>query len=116
MKAFAILMLMNQHHFATKQTRELYETLSRKGLKVIEEYSDGHKHVDIAIPQARIYIEVDGLQHFTDPAQIERDFKRDHYSDGDDFDTIHIPNLILEHHLEGVSEAIKSVALSRISQ
>lgn len=106
---------MNQGHFSTKQTHELYESLLRKGLRAIEEYSDGHKHVDIAIPQARIYIEVDGLQHFTDPAQIERDFKRDHYSDGDDYDTIHIPNLILEHHLGEVVEAIYNVANARIS-
>jgi hypothetical protein len=35
-----------------------------------------------------------GLYHYTDPKQIKADFKRDHYSDGDDFYTIRIPFVV----------------------
>ena len=56
------------------------------------EHWDNHKHIEIAILDAKIYIEVDGLQHYTDPEEIKRDFKRNHFSDGDDFKTIHIQN------------------------
>ena len=97
---------MNKKVIITPQTRELFNSLITRGIKAELEYSDGHKHVDIAILDARIYIEVDGLQHFTNPDEIERDFKRNHYSDGDDFDTFHISNFVLEHHLEKIADAI----------
>lgn len=93
----------------TPQTRELYEALVTKGVFARLEYTDGHKHVDIAILNARMFIEVDGLHHFIDSHQIIRDFKRDHFSDGDDFATLRIPNIVLEHHLQEVVDAIVEV-------
>jgi very-short-patch-repair endonuclease len=105
----------NQITFTTKHTQELHDALKNKGINAILEYHDGHKHVDLAIIEARIFIEVDGLHHFTDPNQIIRDFDRDHFSDGDDFDTIHIPNIIIEHHLEEVAKAITDVVKSRLN-
>ena len=108
---------MNQDgpkRFMTDQARELYELLKQGGINAESEYSDGHKHVDIAIRDAHIYIEVDGLHHFTDPAHIEADFKRSHYSDKGNFDTIHIPNLIIEHHLQEVADAIIQVVNKRL--
>jgi very-short-patch-repair endonuclease len=101
--------------YVTEQTKRLHEALGKLGIDSIVEYNDGHKHVDIAIVSARIFIEVDGLHHFTDPKQIEADFKRNHYSDGDDFDTIHIPNIIIQHHCDEVAAAIAKVISSRQS-
>jgi ABC-type lipoprotein release transport system permease subunit len=60
------------------------------------------------------FIEVDGIHHLTDPEQIIRDFKRDHFSDGDDFDTIHIPNELLKTHLEQIADAITTVVHKRL--
>jgi len=102
-------------HVMTDQARELYELLKQRGINAESEYSDGHKHVDIAIRDAHIFIEVDGLQHFTDPEQIESDFKRTHFSEGDDFDTIHVPNLIIEKHLQEVADAIVEVVKKRLT-
>lgn len=73
------------------------------------EYSDGHKTVDIAILNPRIYIEVDGLQHFTNPEQIMRDFKRSHFSDGDDFNTFYVTNQIIDRYLDEVVDALVKV-------
>jgi len=104
-----------QKPFVTKYTQALADALTSNGMNVTVEYTDGHKTVDIAILDAKLFIEVDGLQHFTNSEQIERDFKRDHYSDGDDFATIRIPNIVLEHHLDEVADAIVQVVKIRLN-
>jgi len=101
-------------HKPTRQENDLYKALIDKGVKAEQGYWDGHKHVDIAILDAHIYIEVDGNQHFTDPIQIERDFKRYHYSDGDDFNTFYVPNNVIEEHLDEVANALYKVVEGRI--
>jgi very-short-patch-repair endonuclease len=94
---------------STKQAKQLFEALIERGISAEIEYWDGHKHIDIAIPDAHIYIEVDGLNHLTDPKKIIQDFKRDHFSDGDDFHTLHIPNNIVEKHIDEIADAIARV-------
>ena len=93
----------------TQQARLLYEALCKKGVNAVLEYSDGHKTVDIAILPAHLYIEVDGLRHFTNPEQIIRDFKRNHYSDGDDFSTFYVTNQIIDKYLNQVVDALVRV-------
>ena len=93
----------------TKQALMLIDALKKREVHVEAEHSDGHKHVDIYIPDARIYIEVDGLQHYTEPAQIIADIKRTHYSDADKFATIHITNQLIETHVEEIADAIARV-------
>lgn len=100
---------MQPHKYASKQAQMLYDALCKRGLKVELEYSDGHKTVDLAILDPRIFIEVDGIQHFTNPEQILRDFKRYHYSDGDDFNTFYVTNQIIDNHLEEVANALAKV-------
>jgi len=95
--------------YVSKQAQMLYDALCKRGLKVELEYSDGHKTVDLAILEPRIYIEVDGIQHFTNPEQILRDFKRYHFSDGDDFNTFYVTNQIIDNHLDQVADALVKV-------
>jgi len=97
----------------TKQVYELAGALQKRGVEVVLEHSDGHKHVDISILSAKIFIEVDGMHHLIDPEQIIQDFKRDHFSDGDDFDTIRIPNELLKTHLDQIADAIAKVVEKR---
>ena len=99
--------------FATKSTKKLYKALKDCGIKSILEFWDGYKHIDIYIPDAKVYIEVDGLQHYTSPTQIIKDFNRDHYSNVDKIDTLHIPNEMLENHLEKIAKAIMGVVKRR---
>lgn len=98
------------------QVQLLAEALKKRGLHPEVEYWDGHKHVDIALIQAKMFIEVDGIQHLIDPEQIIRDVKRDHFSDGDDYGTIHIPNLVISHYLENFADAITEVAQRRMKK
>src|SRR5689334_3065616 len=76
----------------TKEAIALKEALEKLGIRVLAEVDDGHKHIDLAIPSARINIEVDGGYHLTNPYQILADLKRSHYSDDLGYDTIHISN------------------------
>lgn len=93
----------------TEQSKMLHSALVGAGIEAKLECWDGHKHVDICIPSSKIYIEVDGIQHFTNPDQMARDFIRDHYSDDDGFSTLHIPNVVVETDLLKVVKAIKKV-------
>lgn len=102
-------MQLQQEKFASKQARMLYDALCEKGIDAELEYWDGHKTVDIAILNPRIYIEVDGIQHFTNAEQILRDFRRYHFSDGDDFNTFYVTNQIIDHHLVDVVTALVKV-------
>lgn len=107
-------MAQERTYLFTKQAKLLYDALIKKGISAESEYWDGHKHVDIIISSANIVIEVDGLHHFTDPKQIEADFKRSHYSDlKKRFDTIHIPNLAIEKHLDKIVSAIVKIVKKR---
>ena len=61
----------------TPEAKELFDKLVSEGIFAELEYWDGHKHVDIHIPSAKPYIEVDGIQHFTNPSQNASDFPKD---------------------------------------
>jgi len=91
----------------------LFDALTTAGIYAELEYWDGHKHVDMRIPDAYLYIEVDGLQHFTQPKQIAGDFLRDHYSDKDGYSTLRIPNAVVEVHLAKVVRAVLEVVSER---
>ena len=104
-------MEQNNGKSASASARLLYEALKTRNIDAILEYNDGHKTVDIAVLDAKLFIEVDGLQHFTNPEQIMRDFKRSHYSDGDDFRTFYVTNQIIERYLDQVADALAKVVV-----
>jgi very-short-patch-repair endonuclease len=94
--------------------RKLHSALIQRGLNVEIEKWDSHKHIDLSIDSAGLNIEIDGDAHYTDPDTILRDLRRDYYSTEDDFDTIHIPNVAIENHLDEVADALTKVVISRI--
>ncbi len=99
---------------STKQTLKLAEELNKRGIKTQLEYWDGHKHVDIFLPDVPMNIEVNGLQHYTNPLQIIFDFNRVYYSDQSKCHTLSITNQLIETHLEKIANAIKEVAKKSI--
>ena len=113
---------MNQRNFSyeqpksaiiTPQAVELSEALNYRGIRNEREHDDGHKHVDIYIPEANLYIEIDGKYHLTDPNHLFRDLRRDACSHKDGIDTIRIPNFYVENHLDEVANAIAEVVRKR---
>ena len=106
-------MKQSEEKFVSSHAKLLYDALIKKGVNAQSEYWDGHKTIDIAILETKLFIEVDDLRHFTDPEQIIRDFKRNHYSDGDDFRTFYVTNQIIDKFLDQVADAIVKVVEMR---
>ena len=98
----------------TPEAKALSRALQEYGLRVLVEVGDGYKHVDLALPDARINIEVDGTQHLANPDQILRDLARSHYSDLLGYDTLHVPNQAIRENLDNIARAIAEAAIIRI--
>lgn len=90
----------------TDEEKILTKELNDLGIETRSQHWDGHKHVDIFIPAGKIYIEIDGPQHYTSVKQILSDFQRDHYSDDDGFHTLRIPSEAIHEHSKTIAKAI----------
>jgi very-short-patch-repair endonuclease len=100
---------MQQKQKLTVCEQRLFDALVVRGVPVKALHNDGHKTVDMAILPARLYIEVDNLDHFTKADQIIRDIKRGHFSDGDDYRTFYVTNQIIENYCDEVAGALAEV-------
>jgi len=93
----------------TPQAIILSEALRYRGIRNELEHDDGHKHVDIYIPSAKLNLEVDGKYHLTDPEQWFCDLKRDLHSHNEGKSTIHIPNHYVDTDLDRLANVIAEV-------
>jgi len=100
-------------HQGTPSQRKLYEALTQRGIECEYEAYDGFKHIDIAIPKARIYIEIDEDHHITDPMQLDTDLWRDEYSSKDGYRTIHYSNKQITENLPAIADALAEVIKNR---
>jgi very-short-patch-repair endonuclease len=80
---------------ATPESKKLYEILVKLGFNAKLELYDGHKHIDIAIPDKKINIEVDGKQHHN-LKQALADLKRTYHSFKKNYVTLRIPNILVQ--------------------
>lgn len=86
---------------STLQVLALYEELIKQNIPAKVEYYDGHKHIDIRIEDARLDIEVDGMQHYTNENQGMADLKRTYFSyKKAHYYTLRIPNKLIDSKLE----------------
>ena len=95
---------------STPEATKLKEALEGLGIRILSEHWDGHKHIDLSIPDAHINIEIDGPKHLTDPYQILADLNRSHYSDDLGYHTLHIHNEEINTNLEKIAVAIAEAA------
>ena len=79
----------------TPEEEKLGNILKGLGWNVRHQQYDGHKTIDIAIPEAIMNIEVDGSQHNLNARQALSDQQRDYYSEQKGFKTIRVPNSLL---------------------
>jgi very-short-patch-repair endonuclease len=105
--------IIKKHKTPTAEATALKNALEELGLIVEEEVDDGHKTIDLSIPEARIDIEVDGLHHLTNPNQILSDLSRGHFSHKDGFATMHIQNEMIRRHLKPIAEALAEASKIR---
>jgi len=94
---------------STPEALKLYETLIKMSVPAKLEKWDKHKHIDIAIPSARVNIEVDGMQHSFDPKQALADLKRTFYSFKRGYVTLRIPNKLITENLYDTAKYIKKL-------
>jgi very-short-patch-repair endonuclease len=101
-----MLEIVNKTKVPTAEAQLLKKALEQNGIQVYKELNDGHKTIDLAIPRARLNVEVDGIQHLTDPKQILADLNRGYYSHKNGYSTMHIPNEMIHRHLNEISAAL----------
>ncbi len=79
----------------TQETMRLYFALKERGVPAEMEKFDGYKHIDIAIPEAKVNIEVDGGHHNFNTQQALADLRRTYYSFLKGYITFRIPNSLV---------------------
>lgn len=79
----------------TFEAIRLYFALKLRRVPAEMEKFDGFKHIDIAIPEAKINIEVDGGHHNYSDRQALADLKRTYFSFLKGYYTIRIPNSLV---------------------
>ena len=97
----------------SNQARQLHSALIQRGIVVEIEKWDAHKHIDLSIEAAGLYIEIDGDNHYTNPDTIMRDLKRDYFSNEEGYDTLHIPNHVIEKDIDSLADALVEVVQRR---
>ncbi|MCX6750065.1 MAG: hypothetical protein NTZ83_01265 [Candidatus Pacearchaeota archaeon] len=100
---------------STPEAIKLYEILVKLGVKAKLEQWDKHKHIDIAIPDARINLEIDGMQHVYNEKQALADLKRTYYSFKKNYVTLHIPNKLIQEKAYETAKYLKMLIEEQIS-
>lgn len=85
---------------STDETKSLYLALKQQGIPALLEKNDGFKTIDIAIPTAKLNIEVDGQHHNYCEKQSLADLKRTRYSWEKGYKTLRIPNSLIREKLD----------------
>lgn len=100
----------------TPEAITLYNILKKLGYNAKLEKWDGHKHIDIAIPDLKINIEVDGMQHSYDKNQALADLKRTSYSFKKGYMTFRIPNKLIQEDAYATGKYLKKILESSKEQ
>lgn len=77
----------------------MYFALKDRGVPPELEKSDGFKSINIAVPHAKVNIEVDGMQHSYNGKQALSDLHRPLHSFKKGYSTLRIPNTLAEYYL-----------------
>src|SRR3989338_3902796 len=84
----------------TPEAIKLFKALKSRGVPAELEKFDGFKHIDIAIVEAKVNIEVDGMQHNFNHNQALQDLKRTFHSFKKGYVTLRVPNRLIQQKLE----------------
>lgn len=96
-------------YHSTPEALNLYFELRKRNVPAELEKWDGFKTIDIAIVEAKINIEIDGMQHSFNPQQARADLMRTYYSFMKGYYTIRIPNQLVRFHLEETANMITDI-------
>ncbi|MDL2343848.1 Protein of unknown function [Deinococcus reticulitermitis] len=82
------------------------ERLREAGLAFVEQYALGPYVVDLAFPQVRLLVEVDGEAYHASSSAQARDDRKDALAASEGWQVIRVPQFMIEHHPE---EAVRTV-------
>jgi len=100
----------------TLYAKKLFLSLREKGFRVMLEYNDGSKTIDICSEDSMIHIEVDGEHHSTKTKQAISDLWRTYFSLKKGYYTLHVPNLAIKEEFEQTARAISNILIERKRQ
>lgn len=113
MNRFGAALCMSHQKTVTPQALKLSKALKSYDVQHTLEYSDGHKHVDIAIESAKLYLELDGLQHAFSPKQMCADDERDKHSLKAGYTTKRITNAWVDQNADKLAANIAILVKKR---
>jgi len=108
-----MLKISHRRNSPTTEALALRDALVERHIKVYVELHDGFKSIDLALPRSKINLEIDGVQHLTDPNQILADLGRGYYSHKNGYATMHIPNEMVRLHLNQIADALAEASKVR---
>jgi hypothetical protein len=100
-----------KEHQGSESHRNLFFALKKRGVPVEFEAYDGFKHVDIAIHELKLYIEVEGTLNQIDADQFFEQMRNDNYSDPGNYQTKRLNNEFVSGNLDKLADTIKEVYL-----
>jgi len=95
-----------EYSTATDEAINLYFALKQRGVPAHLEKDDGFKTIDIAVPHAKVNIEVDGGHHNYSSKQALSDLNRTLYSFKKGYSTLRIPNSLVKKNLVQTADLI----------
>ena len=96
----------NKFNYSTKETINLYFSLRDRGVPAKLEKFDGYKAVDIAVIEARVNIEVDGVRQVNNADEAFADLQRTFYSFKKGFLTLRIPSVLVKQNLNQTADYV----------
>lgn len=94
---------------STEETISLYFALKERGVPAKIEKYDGYKTIDIAVPEAKMNIEIDGMHHNFDARQALSDLQRTYYSLKKGYNTVRIPNSLIRISLDQTADLVTEI-------
>lgn len=104
---------MKHQKTVTPEAIKLSKALKNLEVENTLEQYDGHKHIDIAIESAKLYIELDGMQHAFSSKQMLADDDRDKHSHQAGYTTKRIPNAWVNQNVNKLALNIARLADKR---
>ena len=96
----------NKFNYSTKETINLYFSLRERGVPAQLEKFDGYKNVDIAVMEARVNIEIDGVHQANNADQALADLQRAFFAFKKGFFTLRIPNILVRQNLSQTADYV----------
>jgi very-short-patch-repair endonuclease len=93
----------------TSEEMRLYKELLHRKIPVKLHKKTRHTTVDIAIPKAKLNIEVDGIQHNIKSKQALSDLKKTRYALEEGYYTLRIPNSLVRKKLHETADLVEEI-------